>query len=115
MNINQSFAALTLTKQGGLGTFRKLPPELRIMVWKELFKSIEQLQGPRSDPTPGSNESIISIMACSQDLYEEVGELLFNNFNHEIEIPTASDGPAWFINLSARYLKSQQNKMGHSE
>ncbi|KAJ5918534.1 hypothetical protein N7466_010526 [Penicillium verhagenii] len=104
VHVHEAFSALTLTNQGGLGNLRKLPPELRIMIWKELFRDIEQLQGPRSDSTSSTNESVISVMGCSKQLYEEVSELLFNNFSHEIEVSSTSDGPGWFINISARYL-----------
>ncbi|KAJ5953267.1 hypothetical protein N7454_000163 [Penicillium verhagenii] len=104
MDLQTGFSALALTEQGGLGNFHKLPPELRIMIWKELFRAIEELQGPHPDSASKTKESILSVMQCSKQLHAEVGDILFNNLHHEIEIPTASSGPAWYINMSARYL-----------
>jgi hypothetical protein len=66
-----------------LGTFFKLPVELRLMIWEALVATIEST--PEGEPSsPSSNP--LSILFCSHYLYEEISSHLYSGLLCTIQI-----------------------------
>ncbi|CAI7576677.1 unnamed protein product [Penicillium glandicola] len=57
-----------------LGTFIKLPLELRWMIWESTFDEID------------SAPCALAILRCSQYLYREISDHLFEDFEHELRV-----------------------------
>ncbi|KAJ5184182.1 hypothetical protein N7492_001798 [Penicillium capsulatum] len=74
-----------------LGAFAKLPPELRLMIWEELFCFIPSI--PHEASQPSSN--ILSILRCSRYLYHEITDHLYKDLKSTIQ-----PWPVWEENKS---------------
>lgn len=57
-----------------LGTFAKLPLELRWMIWESVFDEIH------------STPFALAILLCSRYLYQEISDHLFKDFEHEFQV-----------------------------
>ncbi|KAJ5558604.1 hypothetical protein N7461_002576 [Penicillium sp. DV-2018c] len=57
-----------------LGTFAKLPLELRWTIWESVFDEIH------------STPFALAILRCSRYLYQEISDHLFEDFEHEFQI-----------------------------
>ncbi|KAJ5086740.1 hypothetical protein NUU61_008047 [Penicillium alfredii] len=76
-----------------LGTFAKLPTELRFLIWEYLFSEIHKIPGA------------LSILYCSRHLYKEVSSLLYHGITHIIKIYGVYNSRRWLtVHLMSRRL-----------
>lgn len=71
-----------MTTPTQLGSFSKLPCEIRLMIWKELFSGIKST--PKLQEQPSVNPA--SILSCSKYFNEEVSSYLYHDLKHSIHI-----------------------------
>lgn len=68
-----------------LGNFSKLPIELRLQIWEELFSDINMALEGQEQPS----KNRLSILCCNSYLYEELSSHLYRGLKHIIRIDSS--------------------------
>lgn len=76
-----------------LGAFAKLPPELRLMIWEEVFRLISP--SPYEDIRQPNN--ILSILRCSRYLYHEISDHLYKDLIPTFQPWPLRDDKKWMV------------------
>lgn len=77
-----------------LGTFSKLPPEVRLEVWEHLF-SLCQIRAPLQQRESNSKARNLSILQANRYLHAEISHHLYSTLTHTISLSPKYDRHKW--------------------
>ncbi|KXG47379.1 uncharacterized protein PGRI_012490 [Penicillium griseofulvum] len=78
-----------------LGNFAKLPLEIRLMIWENLFYDIH------------AAPHILSILRCNSHLYQEISSHVYSGMKHEIRISSTKSLKWLYVRLISKRMPAK--------